>query len=189
VTVLFELLVGFFCFALGVFLWSFIEYLIHGILSHRFRTPVSTMHWEHHRNPRRVFTSPLAPLIISPLLWWLFSFVVGKYLALVLILGVVLGFAHYEYVHWRIHFRAPKNKYQERLRAHHLAHHFSNARMYHGVTTRFWDGVFGTLNNKEIRKEHYQKTLSVPVMEGESNLRDVYSLRGLKIIKETFSKR
>src|SRR5690606_15283048 len=96
-----------FFFGLGIFVWSFIEYLIHGILSHRFRTPVSTMHWEHHRNPRRVFTSPVAPIIICPLLWLGFSVFVGNFFAFILVLGILVGFIHYEYTHWRIHFREP----------------------------------------------------------------------------------
>jgi len=177
------------CFGLGIFLWSFIEYLIHGILSHRFRTPVAAMHWEHHRNPRRVFTSPIVAIIVSPLLWLGFSMLLGKFFAFVLITGVVVGFARYEYVHWRIHFREPKNKYQQRLKAHHLAHHFCNARMYHGVTTDFWDRVFGTLNSEELREQHYQKSLLTPTMEGESNFGDIYSWRGLKILADTFKKK
>lgn len=174
--------------SLGIFLWSFIEYLIHGILSHRFRTPVSAMHWGHHRDPRRVFTSPVAPLIISPLLWLAFSMLIGKLWAFVLIAGVIVGFAHYEYVHWRIHFREPKNKHQEKLKAHHLAHHFCNARLYHGVTTVFWDRVFGTLNTQAIREAHYQKVAQTPAMEGVSNLKDIYSLQGLKVLASSFRK-
>lgn len=173
-------------FALGFWIWGFIEYLIHGILSHRFKTPVAKMHWEHHRNPRRVFTSPLAALIVSPLLWFGFSFLVDGVNAAFIILGVLLGFAHYEYTHWYIHFREPKTVRQRRLRDHHLAHHFCNARLYHGVTTHFWDKVFRTLPDAQLQAEHYAKASKTPVMEGQSNLKEVYSLQGLKMLRNTF---
>jgi hypothetical protein len=176
------------CFVSGLLLWTFLEYLIHGILSHRFKTPVSTMHWQHHREPRRVFTSPVAPLVIVPILWWVFSLVIGKGAAAILMLGTLCGFAYYEYAHWRIHFREPKNKYQERLKAHHMAHHFCNARLYHGVSTHFWDKVFDTLNDEETREAHYAKSIKTPVMEGESNLREIYTLQGLKTVMASWKK-
>lgn len=175
-------------FIAGLFLWSFIEYLIHGILSHRFGTPVSTMHWQHHRDPRRVFTSPIAPLLIVPLLWWLFSLFMGAWFAGVLMAATLCGFIYYEYVHWRIHFREPVNAYQRRLKAHHLAHHYCNARLYHGVGNHFWDRVFGTLNDPETRAQHYAKSVNTPVIQGPSNFREIYSVQGLKLIAASFNK-
>jgi sterol desaturase/sphingolipid hydroxylase (fatty acid hydroxylase superfamily) len=117
-----------------------------------------------------------------------FSAVVGGVYAGFIVLGIVAGFAHYEYTHWYIHFREPKTERQRRLRAHHLAHHFCQARMYHGVTTHFWDKVFGTLPDAAIQAEHYEKAMKAPVMEGESNLRQVYSLQGLALLRDTFRK-
>ena len=35
--------------ALGFASWGLLEYAIHGFLSHRLRTPVSPIHWGHHR--------------------------------------------------------------------------------------------------------------------------------------------
>lgn len=180
------MLTGFIFFCAGLLLWTFLEYLIHGILSHRFKTPVSTMHWQHHRDPRRVFTSPIAPIVIVPILWWMFSFLIGKQASAFLMVGTLFGFIYYEYVHWRIHFREPKNTYQENLKAHHLAHHFCNARLYHGVSSHFWDRVFGTLNDEQTRKEHYAKAVKTPVMEGKSNFREIYSLKGLKVLLDSY---
>ncbi len=175
-------------FISGLFLWSFLEYLIHGILSHRFKTPVSTMHWQHHRDPRRVFTSPLAPLVIVPILWWLFSLLIGKQASAYVMAGTLCGFIYYEHVHWRIHFRESRNAYEEKLKAHHLSHHFCNARMYHGVSNHFWDKVFGTMNDEQIRKEHYAKAVKTPVIEGKSNFSEVYSMQGIKMLVDTFKR-
>lgn len=173
-------------FVLGFWAWGFVEYLIHGILSHRFKTPVSPMHWQHHKDPRRVFTSPLAVLIIGPLLWWVFSFVLGVQYSAAFVLGVIVGFGHYEFVHWRIHFREPKNEKQQSLKNHHLAHHFSDSLMYHGVTTQFWDKVFSTLPDEVTRNGHFKKVAHKPVIEGVSNFRDIYSLRSIKLILKAY---
>ena len=143
------------------------------------------MHWGHHKDPRRIFTSPIAAIIVTPILWFLFSLVIGQLNALALSVGILLGFAHYEYFHWAIHFQEPKNKKQRLLRNHHLAHHFCNARMYHGVTTTFWDRVFNTMPDTETCQKDYAKVADTPLMEGRSNFRDTYTFKNLKMILQS----
>ena len=96
-------------FALGLLLWPLVEYGIHGFLSHRLRTPVSGLHWVHHVQPERVFTSALAWIPAIALLFSATSLALGTGRAGALVFGLLLGFWRYEYVHWRIHFRAPRN--------------------------------------------------------------------------------
>ena len=158
--------------------WSFVEYLVHGILSHRLRTFVSPLHWSHHRDPRAVFTSPAAWLPAAALIFALAAWLAGPALAAAGTAGLVAGFGRYEYVHWRIHFREPRSPRQRRLRDHHLAHHFRNPRAYHGVTTRFWDRVFGTL--PAGWRDDYARVTDRPALEGPSNLAATLSLRTLK---------
>lgn len=131
--------------AVGFASWSFVEYAIHGLLAHRFQTFVSPLHGQHHREPWAVFTAPLAWVPGMALFFGLLSAAVGARWAAPFSLGLLLGFARYEYEHWRIHFRLPRTPRERLLREHHLAHHFRNPRAYCGVTTRFWDRVFGTL--------------------------------------------
>jgi dihydroceramide fatty acyl 2-hydroxylase len=132
-------------FAAGVGAWSLLEYAIHGWLSHRFATPAATMHWSHHRDPRRVFTSVIVWAPAALAIYGLLALAIGGVAAVAIVLGVLTGFLRYERVHWRIHFRAPRNAREERRRVHHLSHHLRDPRAYHGVTTRVWDRVFGTL--------------------------------------------
>jgi len=44
-----------FIFAAGVFTWTLLEYVIHGVLGHAHRTFVTRLHEVHHRDPRAVF--------------------------------------------------------------------------------------------------------------------------------------
>jgi sterol desaturase/sphingolipid hydroxylase (fatty acid hydroxylase superfamily) len=154
-------------FLAGLFAWSLLEYAIHGVLSHRFRTPVTPLHWGHHREPRAVFTSPLAWVPLAALIATICVAALGPTLGGASFLGMLLGFARYERTHWRIHFREPRNPRERRLRDHHLAHHFGHPDQYHGVTTRFWDGVFGTL--PATWRDDYASVAHLAPLEGSSN--------------------
>ncbi len=154
-------------FGAGLLLWTFIEYLVHGILSHRFRTFVSPLHGSHHKEPRAVFTSVLAWGPIAVAVFAAAIAGLGVSLGLALGGGVLAGFLHYEWFHWRIHFRQARTPRQRKLRNHHLAHHFRDAGSYHGVTTRFWDHVFGTLALGEA--EDYAQVADHPPLPGASN--------------------
>ncbi len=160
---------------LGWLSWSFVEYAIHGLLAHRFRTPVSPLHWGHHRTPAAVFTSPIAWVPTALVVFAALALALGPLHAGAALAGLLAGFARYEHVHWRIHFRAPRTRRQERLRAHHLAHHFVNPRAYHGVTTRFWDRVFGSLPGGW--PADYARGAARPPLGGASNWRATWSPR------------
>lgn len=162
--------------AAGYAAWGLVEYLIHSVLSHRFRTFVTPLHWVHHREPRNVFTSPLAVLPSLVAVWAAVAWLAGAAPAAALTLGLVVGFARYEHFHWRLHFRTPRNDRERLLREHHLAHHFVNARAYHGVTTRLWDRVFGTL--PDTAREDYARVANganwAP-LDGHSNLAEIWN--------------
>lgn len=153
--------------AAGFLAWPLLEYVIHGVLSHRFRTPAAAMHWSHHRDASRVFTPVTVWLPIALLMWLAGAQLVGAAPAGALVLGVAAGFLRYEHVHWRIHFRAPARAREELLRVHHLSHHFRNPKAYHGVTTRFWDRVFGTL--PAHHREDYARVADRAPLDGASN--------------------
>jgi len=162
--------------AVGGFLsWGFVEYGIHGFLSHRWKTVVSPLHWTHHRDPDAVFTAPLAWIPVALLGFGIVTLVFGLPLASAFTTGLVAGFARYEYVHWRIHFREPRSDRQRALRLHHLAHHYADPRAYHGVTTHRWDRLFGTL--PPSWREDYASVADRPLLTGPSNLGLVYNPR------------
>ena len=157
-------------FLVGIASWGFVEYAIHGLLSHRFQTFVSPLHWQHHREPHAVFTAPLAWVPGFLLVYAALAFAVSPIPAAAFVLGLLSGFVRYEYVHWRIHFRAPRTDRERLLRSHHLAHHFRNPKAYCGVTTRVWDRVFGTLPSG--RDRDYAAVADRPPLQGASKSSD-----------------
>src|SRR5712672_2766504 len=108
--------------ALGLFAWTFIEYGIHGFLSHIFDTFATPLHAEHHRDPHAVFTvgAWLPTAVLSLVVFGIF----GLTPATIVWLGIVTGFLGYELMHYRMHFARPLCALEDRMRQRHLAHHF-----------------------------------------------------------------
>ena len=155
-------------FGAGLFAWTFVEYLIHGVLGHAHRTFVTGLHEVHHRDPRAVFALgawiPVA--VVLAISWAIYGAAPG----VIFFGGIVAGFLAYEVVHYRIHFSRPWCGIEERLRARHLAHHFREPDAIFGVTTRLWDVVFGTEPEAGRMRELADAGAAVAPLTGASNL-------------------
>jgi sterol desaturase/sphingolipid hydroxylase (fatty acid hydroxylase superfamily) len=153
----------------GLAAWTFLEYVIHGWMSHTFRTFAAPLHQVHHRDPRRVFTVrawiPVAATWLGCLMLW------GWAPAVVFHSGMVSGFALYEFVHYRIHFARPHNRLEAYLRERHLVHHYRAPDRCFGVTNAFWDRVFCT--DIAVRKMRSLRAAvaATPPLAGPSNAR------------------
>ena len=162
-------------FAAGLFAWTLVEYVIHGVLGHAHRTFVTPLHDVHHRDPRAVFALgawiPTALVLASALAWF------GLAPGVVFYGGIVAGFAVYEYVHYRIHFATRLFEVEARLRARHLAHHVAEPDAIFGVTTRLWDVVFGTEPEPARMRELAAIGARVAPLAGSSNLARVIRSR------------
>ena len=68
----------------------------------------------------------------------------GATLGAAFVSGFIGMYLLYEVLHRRAHTRPPRGRYGRWRRRNHFAHHFVDPRRGQGVTTPFWDGVFGT---------------------------------------------
>jgi dihydroceramide fatty acyl 2-hydroxylase len=155
-------------FGAGVFAWTLLEYVIHGVLGHSHRTFVTRLHEVHHRDPRAVFAlrSWIPVVLVLALGWAIF----GPAPAMIFLGGLGAGFAGYEVIHYRIHFSRPVCALEARLRGRHLAHHFREPDAIFGVTTRLWDVVFGTEPQADRMRELAEAGAAVAPLGGMSNL-------------------
>jgi sterol desaturase/sphingolipid hydroxylase (fatty acid hydroxylase superfamily) len=155
-------------FVAGLFAWTLVEYVIHGVLGHAHRTFVTKLHDVHHRDPRAVFALgawiPTAVVMAGAIAW------VGLAPGVVFYVGIVCGFAVYEYVHYRMHFVEPASAVEGRMRARHLAHHAGEPDAIFGVTTPIWDVVFGTEPTAERMRTLEEIGARVAPLSGSSNL-------------------
>ena len=129
-------------FMAGLFIWTFLEYLIHGWLSHTFNTFATPLHAVHHQDPHAVFA--VGAWVPITALWTVMVVLYGAAPLMIVFSGTIAGFAGYEFLHYRIHFRRPCGPLEDYLRARHLVHHHRYPSRCFGVTTAIWDLAFGT---------------------------------------------
>ena len=159
----------------GLFTWTFLEYLIHAWLSHRFSTFASPLHRVHHQDPRRVFAIGAWPLVAAS---WIVGFAIwGLPPAMIFYSGTVSGFALYEFVHYRVHFRMPQSQFESYLRERHLVHHYRAPDRCFGVTSALWDWIFSSeIGDIEMRtlRDDVRRT---PPLAGLTNVRMLVASR------------
>jgi sterol desaturase/sphingolipid hydroxylase (fatty acid hydroxylase superfamily) len=149
-------------FALGVFLWTFLEYLMHRFLFHvqlpfrnpRVREVINGSHFLHHASPRdrqKILVHPTYGIVVSSLIYGIIYVICRNAVTTVVILsGVWAGFLYYEAVHYRVHFTLSASPFIAHQRKAHFYHHFTNNKRCFGVTTPLWDYVFGTTANRPL---------------------------------------
>lgn len=133
---------------LGAFGWTLMEYLLHRFVGHlpKGKNPLTREHMAHHADPD-YFTPWRRKLLLAALIVGFGAVVLLPTLGavgLAVVIGFVLGWLGYEWIHRRIHTHAPLGRYGDWARRHHLAHHFTDPAMNHGVTLPLWDQLFAT---------------------------------------------
>ncbi len=142
-------LAGLALLAIGAWLWTLGEYLMHRFAMHERRGKglASREHLRHHAERDSVLES-----------WWFawagvlaVGFALGSSAARALGpvgaglgIGWVAGYGFYDWIHYRAHRRPVAHPYERWVRRHHFHHHFGHPMANHGVTTPVWDLVFGT---------------------------------------------
>ncbi|KAL4934491.1 fatty acid alpha-hydroxylase [Aspergillus undulatus] len=141
----------------GFFLWSLIEYLMHRFLFHidKFlpdnRVGITLhflLHGIHHYLPMDKYRLVMPPslFIILAIPFWKLAhtvFYYNWYAAVLAYSGGVFGYICYDLTHYFLHHRNLPSYYKQ-LKRYHLQHHFADFDNGFGVTSRFWDWVFGT---------------------------------------------
>jgi hypothetical protein len=163
--------------AAGLLAWTLLEYVIHGTLAHAHRTFVTPMHYVHHHDPSRVFALRAWPWVA--IVWFGGLAWRGLSPAMIFLSGLLMGFALYEFMHYRYHFAKPSSAVEARLRARHLAHHVRAANYWFGVTTPLWDQLLGSEPPAPQRAELEAAGARVAPMLCRSNLERVERFIGL----------
>lgn len=139
-------------FAIGLFSWTFAEYILHRFLYHKIKDASYNsgfqymFHGIHHSYPNdksKVILPPVPSLIIAGILFSLFYLMMG-HTAFVFTPGFMIGYALYMWIHYAVH-KYPSPKKFNFWWAHHNIHHFQQHDRAFGVSTSIWDHVFGTM--------------------------------------------
>ena len=141
-------------FLAGLAFWTLFEYFFHRYVFHfipkgELQKRISFLfHGVHHQYPndkKRLVMPITLSLAVAVLLlsitWLLFGTWTWAYSA-----GFTTGYLAYDMTHYSIHhFKAPNIKFLKRVWKSHIDHHFRDSTKGYGVSSAFWDRVFGTL--------------------------------------------
>jgi len=141
-------------FAIGAVSFSLVEYLIHRYLFHMSAETESrakaqyTMHGVHHEFPKdkkRLAMPPLLSITLSTILLLVFRLILGD-LVFSFLPGFLIGYAAYLSIHYMVHAYQPPRNFFKVLWVNHAVHHYKNGEGVYGVSSPFWDYVFGTMS-------------------------------------------
>ena len=123
------------------------------------------MHYDHHQDPNHLevlfgalhTTLPTIALATMPL-----GYAIGSFWGADAALGAaaaalatgLLTTCFYEFCHCIQHLAyKPKSKWLAEMKRRHMAHHFHDEHGNYGITTFFWDKLFGTFYDRSERPE------------------------------------
>jgi sterol desaturase/sphingolipid hydroxylase (fatty acid hydroxylase superfamily) len=129
----------------GIASWTVIEYVLHRFILHGLQ-PFRGWHEAHHQRPvalicaPTIFSGSLIFVLVFLPTWWLG----GLWCACALTLGLLIGYFAYAVAHHAAHHWRADNAWLRRRKRWHALHHHAREFGCFGVTSSFWDRVFGT---------------------------------------------
>lgn len=144
----------------GFILWSFAEYNVHRFLYHtesnsrwlfRLQHNAHSIHHQYPIDRTRLAMPPVPGLVLSSLFFLVFWLINSTY-AFVFFPGFMVGYLTYISLHYAQHrIKSPKYGPWKLLWKHHQVHHYIDPYVAYGVSTRFWDVVFGTMPERRAK--------------------------------------
>lgn len=164
-------------FVIGIIFWTFLEYLLHRFLGHEHKGKnfFKSEHSQHHAKVHYFASAHkkiLAALIVLPIILISLAAIINIYSSIAFCIGLFSMYALYEITHSRFHKTNPIAPIFIVLRKHHFYHHFQNPKINFGVTTRFWDRVFGTY--QEVEKVYVPQKLTMNWLTANNEIKDRY---------------
>jgi sterol desaturase/sphingolipid hydroxylase (fatty acid hydroxylase superfamily) len=139
-------------FLLGLFVWTFTEYVMHRFVFH-YAPPDKPwaqrlhfiFHGVHHDYPSDAKRLVLPPSVSIPLatgFYFLFNAILPVGYIFAFFPGFILGYLFYDMTHYAIHHFNFKGNIWKRIKQHHMLHHYQDADKGYGVSSPLWDKVF-----------------------------------------------
>lgn len=130
----------------GLAAWTLTEYVLHRFVLHGM-APFRRWHRLHHQRPTALICSPtIATATLFVLLVFLPVFAAaGIHCANAFTFGMVTGYLAYATTHHALHHWSSRAGWFVRLKRRHAVHHrTAGAHGCYGVTSGFWDRIFGS---------------------------------------------
>ncbi len=139
-------------FGLGLFIWTFVEYVMHRFVFH-YAPPdkpwAQRMHFifhgVHHDYPSDAKRLVLPPSVSIPLatgFYFLFNAILPANDIFGFFPGFILGYLFYDISHYAIHHFNFKGAIWKKIKQHHMLHHYQDPDKGYGVSSPLWDKIF-----------------------------------------------
>jgi len=163
----------------GFFYWTFFEYIYHRFFFHWqlknnfLGKAVNSFHHYHHQNPKdiEVINSGVVTALIGlPFHFSIWFFLTQKNIGFTaaILLGFLITYSFYEWVHYIVHKKQFKSGIMRFLQEFHLTHHVIANKNF-GQITPIWDYFLNTATkNKRVDDSKVMKSF-------------IYSLRGKNV--------
>lgn len=139
-------------FLTGFLVFSLFEYILHRYIYHIHPTTPErakfqyTFHGVHHEFPKdktRLAMPPVLAIFVAAFFFGLFFLLMGE-AAYAFFPGFLVGYTGYLSVHFIVHAYTPPKNFFRWLWINHSVHHYKDDDSNYGVSSPFWDHVFGT---------------------------------------------
>ena len=107
------------------------------------------MHGVHHDYPndsKRLVLPPSVSIPLASLFFGVYWLVLGPVTTWPFFGGFILGYILYDEIHYATHHAPMKFGWWQKVKHHHVLHHYHDPEKGFGVSSPLWDIVFGTLN-------------------------------------------
>lgn len=142
-------------FFAGMFVFTFIEYIVHRYLYHikphshdteSFSYKVHGIHHDYPKDKQRLAMPPVIALILATFFFVLYRAIMGDFV-FGFLSGFLMGYTVYLCIHYSVHIFTVPDNFLKTLWHHHAVHHYRQPDRAFGVSSPFWDYVFGTMPN------------------------------------------
>lgn len=91
---------------------------------------------------------PLPGIILGTAFYLAFTTVLGRMWGEPFFASFIVGYLCYDYIHFYVHHFQPRHPIGKFLKQSHMLHHYKDPESRWGVSSPFWDYVFGTLGSR-----------------------------------------
>ncbi|MBE9583183.1 sterol desaturase family protein [Mucilaginibacter sp. JRF] len=135
----------------GLFVWTFIEYIMHRFVFHfvpkakwalRLHFIFHGVHHDYPSDAKRLVMPPSASIPLATGFYFLFKLVFPALYVNGLFSGFILGYLMYDISHYAIHHFNFKGSFWKKIKQHHMLHHYQDPSKGYGVSSPLWDKIF-----------------------------------------------
>lgn len=139
-------------FALGLFVWTLVEYIMHRFVFHyvpegkpwamRLHFIFHGVHHDYPSDAKRLVLPPSVSIPLATGFYFLFNAILPANHIWGFFPGFILGYLFYDISHYAIHHFNFKGSIWKKIKQHHMLHHYQDPGKGYGVSSPLWDKIF-----------------------------------------------